>query len=328
MKHLLMLSTGGTISCHAGADGLAPQADGTQLLGAVRVPDGVRVEVRDLMCVDSTDVTDAQRLVMARALWENRKLYDGFVLTHGTDTMAYTAAFLCRVLPGFDKPVILTGSQLPMEDNGSDAPGNLADALVCAASGYRGIAVCFAGTLRRGTRVTKADTQAFDAFSGGNSDCPPDGMIEDGVLTLLDMPQPEEPAFRTPVPVRAAVLFVTPLLDAETVLACRGRDALLLYGYGVGGVPEAGGFYESIREGLAQGKTVVLTTQVQNEGSDLTVYLVGHRLKDSLGVLEAYDMTTEAALAKIMWILKLTKDPDEVGALFYTPVAHDILYRG
>ena len=79
---------------------------------------------------------------------------------------------------------------------------------------------------------------------------------------------------------------------------------------------------------MAQGKFIVLTTQVPSEGSDVGVYHVGHSLKANLRVLEAYDMTTEAALAKMMWILKLTKDPDAVGALFYTPVAHDILYRG
>ena len=77
-----------------------------------------------------------------------------------------------------------------------------------------------------------------------------------------------------------------------------------------------------------RGKFIVATTQVQNEGSDLSVYSVGHRLKDNPNVLEAYDMTTEAALAKMMWILDKTKEPEEVSRLFYTPVAHDILYRG
>lgn len=296
MKHILLLSTGGTISCRAGADGLAPQADGTQLLGEVRVPEGVRVEVRDLMCVDSTDVTDTQRLAMARALWENRKTYDGFVLTHGTDTMAYTAAFLCRVLPGFDRPVILTGSQLPMEEDGSDAPENLSDALVCAASDYRGAAVCFAGKLRRGTCVTKADTRAFDAFSGGNTGCPPDGVIDDGVLTLLDMPQPEEPALRLPVPVRAAVLPVTPLLDAETVLTCCGRDVLLLYGYGVGGVPEA--LADAVAQVVRSGTRVYLGTQCACGPADCSVYAVGRRMQ-ALGVRCLGAQTVEDAIACI-----------------------------
>ena len=96
MKHILLLSTGGTISCRGSAFGLTPQTDGEQLLGAVPVPAGVRVDVCDLMRADSTDITAEQRLAMARAVWEQREKYDGFVLTHGTDTMAYTAAFLCR----------------------------------------------------------------------------------------------------------------------------------------------------------------------------------------------------------------------------------------
>jgi hypothetical protein len=96
--------------------------------------------------------------------------------------------------------------------------------------------------------------------------------------------------------------------------------------FGVGGLPEAGGFYESVCKWMEKGRTVVLTTQVQNEGSDLTVYQVGQRLKTTLGVLEAYDMTTEAAVAKLMWILGQTRAFDEVERLFYAPVARDILY--
>ncbi len=296
MKQILLLSTGGTISCRTSVDCLTPQMHGVQLLGAVRVPADVCVQVRDLMCVDSTDVTDAQRLEMARALWKNRSVYDGFVLTHGTDTMAYTAAFLCRVLPHFDKPVILTGSQLPMESEGSDAPGNLADAFVCAASAYRGIAVCFAGTLRRGTRVTKAHTQAFDAFSGGNTDGSPDGVISNGVLTLSDRPAPGQPYFRTPVPVRAAVLFVTPLLDTETVLACCGREALLLYGYGVGGVPEA--LANAIEQVVRSGTRVYLGTQCAYGSADSSVYAVGRRMQ-ALGVHCLGTRTLEDAVACI-----------------------------
>lgn len=105
------------------------------------------------------------------------------------------------------------------------------------------------------------------------------------------------------------------------------NDAVILESFGVGGVPsgETGEFYEVIRKASAKGKTVVVTTQVQNEGSDLSIYNVGHSLKNSLGVLEAFDMTTEAVVAKLMWLLALTDDPNEVQKLFYTPVANDIL---
>ena len=102
------------------------------------------------------------------------------------------------------------------------------------------------------------------------------------------------------------------------------NDAVILESFGVGGVPsgETGEFYEVIRKASAKGKTVVVTTQVQNEGSDLSIYNVGHSLKNSLGVLEAF---AEAVVAKLMWLLALTDDPNEVQKLFYTPVANDIL---
>ena len=98
----------------------------------------------------------------------------------------------------------------------------------------------------------------------------------------------------------------------------------------MGGLPSYSDdqLFDTVRRYTDRGKFIVATTQVQNEGSDLSVYSVGHRLKGNRNVLEAYDMTTEAALAKMMWILDRTKEPEEVSRLFYTPVAHDILYRG
>ena len=105
-------------------------------------------------------------------------------------------------------------------------------------------------------------------------------------------------------------------------------DAVIIESYGVGGVPTAGGFVECIADAAGRGKTIVMTTQVQSEGSDLGVYQVGYHLKGAAGVLEAYDMTTEAVVTKLMWILGQTRARDEIERLFYTPVAHDILYTG
>ena len=109
--------------------------------------------------------------------------------------------------------------------------------------------------------------------------------------------------------------------------ALEQSDGVLIESFGVGGVPagDQGQFYDLIRTAMDRGKTVAVTTQVQNEGSDLAVYSVGHRLKSDLGVLETYDMTLEAAAAKLMWVLAQTKDRAEVSRLFYTPVAGDIL---
>ena len=154
------------------------------------------------------------------------------------------------------------------------------------------------------------------------------GVLRDGaLLPYIRQPALERPRFYDALDPKVGLLKLTPGCDRQVLDWLLARhDAVIIESFGVGGVPEAGGFYESIREGLAAGKTVVLTTQVQNEGSDLTVYLVGHRLKDSLGVLEAYDMTTEAVYAKLMWILAQTRDREEIERLFYTPVAKDILW--
>ena len=107
------------------------------------------------------------------------------------------------------------------------------------------------------------------------------------------------------------------------------KDGVVIESFGVGGIPSEGNMrhYDVTGRAVADGKTVVMTTQVPNEGSDLLRYHVGNRLKTSLDVLEAYDMTTEAAVTKLMWILGQTRDPQEIERLFYQPVSHDILIR-
>ena len=104
-------------------------------------------------------------------------------------------------------------------------------------------------------------------------------------------------------------------------------DALIIESFGVGGIPSTcdNRFYALIESAISRGKTVVMTTQVENEGSDLAIYRVGHELKKRLAVLEAYDMTTEAVVTKLMWILGVTNDPDGIRNLFYQPICQDIL---
>ena len=123
------------------------------------------------------------------------------------------------------------------------------------------------------------------------------------------------------------LLKLVPGMDrAQADFLLERNDALIIESFGVGGLPESGGFYDCIREWMEKGRIVVLTTQVENEGSDVGVYHVGYHLKSDLRVLEAYDMTTEAVVAKLMWILGQTKSRSAVEKLFYTPVARDILW--
>ena len=138
----------------------------------------------------------------------------------------------------------------------------------------------------------------------------------------------DSPVFYDRVNSAVALLKLIPGLDCGAAAWLLDKnDALIIESFGVGGLPayEAGDYYETVKTGLDAGKMVVMTTQVENEGSDLSVYHVGAAVKRDLPVLEAYDMTTEAVTAKLMWILARTKEPKQVAKLFYTPVANDIL---
>ena len=126
------------------------------------------------------------------------------------------------------------------------------------------------------------------------------------------------------------LIKLVPGLEADFLeFMLERKDGVVIESFGVGGIPTAGpkSYFDVIGSAVSAGKTVVMTTQVPNEGSDLLLYHVGNRLKTGLDVLEAYDMTTEAAVTKLMWILGQTKDRQEVERLFYRPVSHDILIK-
>lgn len=327
MKKVLMLGTGGTIASEVTPSGLAPALTSAELLRCVpEISSLCSVTCEELFSIDSTNVTPAHWLTIARAIRAHYEEYDGFVIAHGTDTMAYTAAALSYLIQYSPKPIILTGAQKPIVFENTDSKTNLADAFRCAVSDLRGVMIVFNGRVILGTRARKTRTVSLQAFSSINY--PELAVLQNGFLMEYIRPSAlPAPVFYDKLGERVALMKMIPGADCGMLsYLLEHNDAVIIESFGVGGVPEAGGFYESIREGLAAGKAVVLTTQVQNEGSDLTVYLVGHRLKDSLGVLEAYDMTTEAVYAKLMWILARTRDREEIERLFYTPVAKDILW--
>ena len=176
-----------------------------------------------------------------------------------------------------------------------------------------------------GTRARKTHTKSFQAFASINY--PKLGILRDGVLLrYIRQEHGAAPVFYDRLDPRVALLKLIPGVDREQAdFLLERNDALIIESFGVGGLPESGGFFDCIRHWQNAGKLIVLTTQVANEGSDLGVYHVGHRLKNDLQVMEAYDMTTEAVVAKLMWCLSLTREPDRCAKLFYTPVANDIL---
>ena len=329
MKKILMLGTGGTIASELTPEGLAPELTPEQLLRFVPAISALaEVDCISLFNIDSTNITPRHWASLARALRENYDRYDGFVISHGTDTMAYTAAALSYLVQGAKKPIVLTGAQKPINYDSTDSRTNLTDAFVCACSEkVHGVCIVFSGRVILGTRARKTCSKSYTAFSSINY--PDLGILLDHqLLTYIEPDWLPEPVFHEGLDRRVGLLKMVPGVDSALLDYMLDRsDALILECFGVGGLPsyEADDFFAAVRRHTEAGRFLVMTTQVQNEGSDLSVYQVGHRLKDDPHVLEAYDMTSEAALAKLMWILDRTRDAGEVSRLFYTPVAYDIL---
>ncbi len=330
MKKILMIGTGGTIASELTASGLSPELTSEQILEYIpSIKNFCEVGCVQICNIDSTNILPQHWLLMAKTIQQNYWEYDGFVICHGTDTMAYTAAALSYLVQNSPKPIIITGSQKPINTENTDSKINLLDSFICAASGsLNGVQIVFNGKVILGTRARKTRTKSFQAFSSINY--PNLAVIQDGYLMqYIQEPTATGPNFYENLNDRVTLLKLIPGMDADILsYMLQKNDAVIIESYGVGGIPSWSDrhFYDAIEKGIASGKTVVMTTQVPNEGSDLAIYNVGHILKKNLKVLEAFDMTTEAVVSKLMWILGKTSDPKEIQRLFYTPVAHDILY--
>ena len=327
-KRILLIGTGGTIASEMGENGLSPELTSEQLLKYLPDLSGLcQIQCLQLFSLDSTNIQPEHWARIAGAVRENYREFDGFVIAHGTDTMAYTAAGLSYLIQGSPKPIVLTGAQKPIGFETTDSKQNLRDAVTVAASDMAGVMLVFNGKIIMGTRARKTRSKSFEAFSSINY--PLLGMVRDGRIIRYIRPEARAvPQFYGEVNPRVALLKLIPGTDCGVAEYLPERsDALIIESFGVGGRPtyKAGDYYETVKAGLEAGKTVVMTTQVENEGSDLSVYHVGTNIKRNLPILEAYDMTSEAVCAKLMWILAQTTDRAWVEELFYTPVACDIL---
>lgn len=329
MKKVLMLGTGGTIASELTPSGLTPALTAEQLIRNVpEISQLCDVTCKELFSIDSTNITPAHWLTITEAIRAAYDAYDGFVIAHGTDTMAYTAAALSYLIQGSAKPIVLTGAQKPIVFENTDSKTNLADAFRVAVSDLCGVMIVFNGRVILGTRARKTHTTSLQAFSSINY--PVLAVVQNGFLMEYIRPaHPDAPRFYDRINARVGLMKMIPGAECGLLsYILEHGDAAVIESYGVGGLPsyQGSGFFDVIRSAIDRGKTIVMTTQVQNEGSNLAVYDVGFHLKNDLHLLEAYDMTTEAALAKLMWILGQTREPEEIRRLFCTPVSHDLLY--
>ncbi len=329
MKKLLLIATGGTIASENEGAGLTPKlSPGTLLSHASRLSSMYSIDAVSPLNLDSTNMRPGDWLTIARCIRENYELYDGFVISHGTDTMHYTASAISYLIQSSPKPIALTGAQKSITTEDTDARTNLYDAFAYASDGEsHGVAIVFDGRVIAGTRARKVRTKSRNAFEC--VDYPNIALVREGkILRYIPEKKPDAPVFYDKLEAKVAAMKLTPGLGAEALKALRGcLNALVVESFGVGGVPSADGgeLLKEISRWRAEGKTVAVTTQVPYEGSDMAVYEVGRRALNEGGVLEAYTMTPETAVVKLMWILGQTRDPEEIRKLFYTPVAHDLL---
>ncbi len=328
-KNILLIATGGTIASQSGKNGLVPQMPAEFLLSCVpEIKEFCNAEALQLYNIDSTNVTPQHWIKLAACIQENYDKYDGFVVCHGTDTMSYTAAMLSYLVQHSPKPIVLTGSQQPIDKEDTDGRINLKDSFLYAASDIASdVVIVFQGKIIAGTRAKKVRTKSFNAFT--SVDFPNLGVIRDGkIISYIQTPKKERPEFFLELDEKVALLTLTPGVKGELLNAYfQMHDAVVLSGYGTGGIPEGEyyGFYEVIESWEKKGKTLVVTTQVQQEGSDMDVYRVGRGLKNRFDLLESYSMTYESIITKLMWILPQTKNDDEVRALFYKSVNYDLI---
>ena len=334
MKRILVIATGGTIAslpAEEGMGALAPALTGAELVARVPLVEELcNIDVVQLMNIDSTNMRPAGWLAIADQIERAYDDYDGFVVLHGTDTMAYTAAALSYLVQGSPKPIVLTGSQQPMSAPFTDAKLNLYQSLLWASDDAAcDVHVVFDGKVIVGTRAHKQRTMSFNAFTSVN--WPLAALIRGGRVVrelggaaAAPAVMCNRPTFYHQLDERVVVLKLTPGLGPEVFQALAGTSsAVILETFGIGGIPD--GFEEALFGWVDAGHTLVLTTQVPEEGLDLGVYEVGRAYAEHPGILLGDDMTVEALVAKTMWACGVASGQRQLGKLFRLPINHDRL---
>ena len=331
-KKLLIITTGGTIASVKDEAGLIPSLSSEELLSYLpELGEDVLLTTEALYSLDSTDITPDHWLGLAKVIKENYYKYDGFVVCHGTDTMAYTAAALSYLIQDSSKPIVLTGAQKPIGFEITDAKANLRDSILYAADDdSMGVQIVFDGEVIIGTRAKKTKSLSYSAFSSINY--PLLASIHEGrIIRYMKQRKPEtEPVFYDRMNQKVFLLKLTPGVSPALLPAIfENYDAIIIESFGVGGIPESleEVLFAELKKYRPEEKVLVMTTQVTYEGSHMETYEVGRTLSDNFSILEARDMTLEAVVTKLMWILA-DENPawEDVCSKFYRAVAEDTLY--
>lgn len=324
MRKIALLATGGTIASVQSPDGLTPGVNAEELIGLMpQLRDGGEITCRDVFSLDSSNIQPEEWRVLAQAAYEALDSADGVVITHGTDTMAYSAAALSFMLRNPKGPVVFTGSQLPMKHPFSDAPVNLNEAFEVARTAPPGVYVVFNHKVIPGARACKLRTTSFDAFDSVNAQ--PVAIIDaDGIHFRSDMVIPSgESALQDELDPRVFLLKLMPGTAPEVFdwIISAGFKGVVVEAFGLGGLHYIRrNLVDKLRQLSEHGIYTLVTTQCMYEKTNFSIYEVGHGVLSD-HVFSGRDMTSEAAVAKLMWVLG---DPETRASLLNTSVCGEI----
>ena len=328
---LLLIYTGGTIGMKQDADDMTLKPfDFSQILEEVPEIGKFAVKIDSFSFeppIDSSDVEPSLWQKLACLIKEKYDDYDGFIILHGTDTMAYSASALSFMLDGLTKPVIFTGSQLPIGVPRTDGRENLISAVeIASAKDENGnpavpeVCVCFASLLMRGNRSTKVNSEGFRAFQSPNF--PP--LAEAGINIRYNNEYIRKPndwfqnlSINTNLDTRVSILKIHPGITPQVVrniLCGEETRAVIMETYGSGNAPSGKWFLDILEEAKAMDKIVVNVTQCLAGTVNMNLYATGKHLEES-GVIDGNDLTTESALAKLFYLMGKSQDNAWVRAM-------------
>lgn len=322
-KSIYVAYTGGTIGMQRSEHGYIPVSGHLQRQLA-NMPEFHRAEMPDFTIheyqplIDSSDMTPQDWQAIVDDIRQNYDRYDGFVILHGTDTMAFTASALSFMLENLAKPVIVTGSQIPLEELRSDGQQNLLNALFVAANyPINEVTLFFNNTLYRGNRTTKAHADGFNAFDSPNL-AP---LLEAGIH-IRRLNTPPAPCGQgelivhsvTPQPVGVVTIYPGISADVVSNFLLQPVKALILRSYGVGNAPQNPAFLRELQAASARGIVVVNLTQCISGKVNMGGYATGNALAMA-GVISGMDLTVEATLTKLHFLLSQNLSSSEVRRL-------------